>query len=165
MISVMSIREVLTLTLAVGVGFSSISTGHAQRRSPLGAAGKPKVDIVVGIGCVERKGGDPPTWWLSHAADPQVTPSASLGTAEIEQMKMVPMGTGVYQLVGVSDFLDVDSLLQDPLRAQFTTRETVNATGQLREGHKVVVKGPLVEMNGQKRINVMAVLGLADICR
>jgi hypothetical protein len=26
------------------------------------------------------------------------------------------------------------------------------------------VKGPLVEVNGQKRINVMAVLGLADTC-
>jgi hypothetical protein len=158
----MNIREVLTLTLAVGVGFSSI--GHAQRRSPLGAAGKPKVDIVAGVGCVERRGGDPPTWWLSHAAEPKVTPSASFGTTEIEQMKMVPMGTGVYQLIGVSDFLDVDSLLQDPLRAQFTTRETANATGQLREGHRVVVKGPLVDVNGQKRINVMAVLGLADTC-
>lgn len=158
----MSTREVLALTLAVGVGFSAI--GHAQRRSPLGAAGKPKVDVVAGVGCVERKGGDPPTWWLSHAADPKVTASASFSTAEIDQMKMAPIGTGVYQLVGVGDFLDVDSLLQDPLRAQFTTRETANATGQLREGRKVVVKGPLVEVNGQKRINVLAVLGLADTC-
>jgi hypothetical protein len=152
----------LTLTLAVGVSFSAI--GHAQRRAPFGASGKPKVDVVVGVGCVERKGGDPPTWWLSHASDPKVTPSASFSTGEIEQMKMVPMGTGVYQLVGVSDFLDVDGLLQDPLRAQFTNLETANATGQLREGRKVIVKGPLVEVNGQKRINVMAVLGLADTC-
>jgi hypothetical protein len=158
----MSTRKVLALAVGVVAGFSAI--GHAQRRSPLGAAGKPKVDVVAGVGCVERKGGDPPTWWLSHAADPKVTPSASFSSAEIEQMKTVPMGTGVYQLVGVSDFLDVDSLLQDPVRAQFTRPETANATGQLREGRKVVVKGPLVEVDGQKRINVMAVLGLADIC-
>jgi hypothetical protein len=158
----MSARRMLAVAQLIVVGVSSIV--NAQRRSPVAAAGKPKVDIVAGVGCVERRDGDPATWWLSHAADPQVTRSASFNTAELEQLKKVPMGAGVYQLVGVADFLDVEGLLQDTVRARFTTRETANATGQLRVGRKVIVKGPLVDVDGQKQINLTAMLSVADIC-
>jgi hypothetical protein len=152
--------------VAVGLmalGLTAIA--HAQRRSAIGGAGKPKVDIVEDVGCVERRGGSPVTWWLSHAAEPRVTQSATLNTNDLEQVKTIPLGPNEYQLVGVSDFLDVDGLLENPVRRQFTHRETANATGQLRAGYKVVVKGPLVDVDGQKRINLMAVVDLSDACR
>jgi hypothetical protein len=60
------------------------------------------------------------------------------------------IGDGQHTRHTAGDEASMDSLRRDPLRAQFTTSETVNATEQLREGHKVVVKGSLVEMNGSE---------------
>jgi hypothetical protein len=156
------IRSCFLATAAISLG---LPLGvFAQNRESFGTA-KPKVDVVRSFGCVERRHGSPVTWWLSSAADPTVTQSSLLNTTEVEQSKMQALGKNAFQLVGVADFLDADALLQQGQRSQFTTPATANATGQLRDGHKVIVKGLLIEAaDGQKRINLTAVLKLADAC-
>jgi hypothetical protein len=68
-------------------------------------------------------------------------------------------------LVGVADFLDADALLRFGDRASFTKPDQVNATGELRAGRTVLVKGLLIESGAESRINLLAVVGLADSCR
>jgi len=137
---------------------------HAQRRRQEASAGKPAVDIVQSIGCVERTAGSPPTWWLSKAADARVTPTGFFNATEVAEAKGLALGQGRFQLIGVADFLDAEGLLQQGKRSEFTTRETANATAQLIEGHKVVVKGLLIEVGTEKRINLMTVVSIADSC-
>jgi hypothetical protein len=76
----------------------------------------------------------------------------------------VKPGARVFQLVGVADFLDVDGLLASGDRQLFTTAEQANATGELRTGRMVLVKGLLIEADGDSRINLMAVVGLSETC-
>ncbi len=149
------------VTFAIGFGLPFGAPAQTGERAP---GTKPKVDVVRSLGCVDRKNGNPTTWWLSSAADPTVTQSSLLNTTEVEQSKIQALGRNTFQLVGVADFLDTEALLQQAQRSQFTTRETANATGQLRTGHKVIVKGLLIEVDGQKRINLTAVLDLGDTC-
>ena len=64
----------------------------------------------------------------------------------------------------MADFLDAESLLKSGQRKDFTSSETVNATNQLRAGHRVLVKGMLIDAPDQKRINLLSVVALADTC-
>ncbi len=158
----MTNRTVFAAALAIGCGLPLMV--HAQRGQQPATGEKPKVDIVQSVGCVERESGDPETWWLKRAAEPKVTQAGMSSTRQIEEAKSVALGTHVFQLIGVADFLDTEGLLRSGQRTQFTTPETANATGQLREGHKVLVKGLLIEAADQKRINLMAVIALTDTC-
>ena len=63
-----------------------------------------------------------------------------------------------------ADFLDVEGLLASGDRALFTTPEQANATGELRAGRTVLVKGLLIEADESSRINLMAVVGLSETC-
>lgn len=138
-------------------------TLHAQRGR--GATGeKPKVDIVQSVGCAERKGGTPESWWLTRAADPRVVGPGMFNTTQVEEARKVALGSQLFQLIGVADFLDAEGLLKSDQRKEFTTKETANATGQLRTGHRVLVKGLLIEGADQKRINLLTVIGLAETC-
>ena len=74
------------------------------------------------------------------------------------------MGDRDFQLVGVADFLDAESLLEWGERSEFTTAEQANATGELRERRTVLVKGLLIEADPTSRINLLAVVGLAEEC-
>jgi hypothetical protein len=137
----------------------------AQRGREGGPAEKPKVEIVQTVGCAERKSGsENPTWWLVRAADPRGAPAAMFSSTQIEAAKNAAPGTQVFQLIGVADFLDTEGLLGSGQRKEFTTPETANATGALRQGHKVLVKGLLIDAANPKRINLLAVIGLADTC-
>jgi hypothetical protein len=152
----------LAAVFAVGVVLSA--TPHAQRGR--GARGeKPKVDIVQTVGCADRKDGSPEIWLLTRAAEPEVAPAGLLNVKQVEAAKTAALGTNVFQLVGVADFLDTEGLLRSGPRKEFTTPETANATGDLRPGRKVLVKGMLIDTLDPKRINLLAVVGLADTCR
>lgn len=83
---------------------------------------------------------------------------------QVEEARKAPLGGLTFHLVGVADFLTPEELLESGQRKEFTTPETANATGQLRHGHKVLVKGALIDAGDQRRINLLSVVGLAESC-
>ena len=125
---------------------------------------EPQVEIVQTVGCVELRNGDDATWWLTRAADPTETRARVFNENQVEEAKETALGSREFQLVGVAEFLDAESLLNFGDRAQFTTADQVNATNELRVGHTVLVKGLLIEAGAVTRINLLAVVGLADVC-
>ena len=50
------------------------------------------------------------------------------------------------------------------MRAQFTAKGSENATGQLQNGHKVMVKGLLILVPNEKRLNLTSVTMVAANC-
>ena len=116
------------------------------------------------VGCVERRDGNPETWWLTRAVDPRVAQPGVFSTAQIDTARGVPPGTNTFQLVGVADFLDTEGLLKSGRRREFTTAQNANATGDIRPGRKVLVKGMFITTGETKRINLLNVIGLADSC-
>jgi hypothetical protein len=152
----------ILLSLAVALGCSSALS--AQRGRQGGTGEKPKVDVVQSVGCAERKAGNPETWWITRAAEPRVIQPGIFTTAQIETAKGAELGANSFQLVGVADFLDAEALLRSGQRKEFTTTENANATGQLREGRKILIKGMLVDAGDAKRINLLTVIALTDTC-
>jgi len=146
------------------VALITSSSVAAQRGRQANPAEKPAVDVVHSVGCVERKDGNPETWWITRAADPRVTQPGVFSVAQVDAAKAVAPGANTFQLVGVADFLDVDGLLKSGRRREFTTAENANATGELRPGRKVLVKGMFITSGESKRINLLNVVGLADSC-
>jgi hypothetical protein len=151
----------IAAAFAVAFGFASAS---AQRGRQGGSGEKPKVDIVQSVGCAERKAGNPDTWWITRAAEPRVSQPGIFNAAQLDAAKSAELGAASFQLIGVADFLDAEGLLKSGQRKEFTTPDTANATGQLREGRKVLVKGLLVGDADAKRINLLNVVSLADSC-
>ena len=124
---------------------------------------EPAVEIVHTVGCVERRTGDA-EWWLARAAEPTVTESGVFNQDEVDEARDQALGTQAFHLVGVADFLGAEALLRSFDRSSFTTPDQVNATNELREGRTVLVKGLLIEADDMARINLLAVVGLADTC-
>ncbi len=133
-----------------------------------GQRSDPQVEIVRTVGCVELRNDDAPTWWLTRAADPTETRAGVFNENQVGEAKEEALGSREFHLIGVAEFLDAESLLRFGDRSQFTTADQVNATNQLREGHTVLVKGLLIEegttAGAPARINLLAVVGLADGC-
>ena len=123
---------------------------------------KPQVEIVKTVGCAEKRSGTPATWWLTRAAEPEVVKGGVFDTDQVEEAKSSPLGAREFQLVGVADFLDTESLLEWGERSKFTTADQANASGELRERRTVLVKGLLIDADPVPRINLLAVVGLAD---
>ena len=123
-----------------------------------------QVQIVQTVGCVEQRGGDAGGWWLTRAAEPKVARPNVFDELEVEEAQDTAPGSREFQLIGVAEFLDAKSLLEWGDRAQFTTADEVNATNALRKGHTVLVKGLLIDPDGDARINLLAVVGLAETC-
>lgn len=164
-------RTAVAAALAIGCCLPLVAEAQRGR----GATGeKPKVDVVQTVGCAERKSGSPPggsgprseleTWWLNRAADPRVSPPGMFNTTQVDEARSATLGSNVFQLIGVADFLDSEGLLKSGRRKEFTTPETANATGQLRSGRKVLVKGLLIEGGDQKGINLLSVIAVGDAC-
>ena len=153
-------RPFLPLVAFVAATFSTALPGQETTAT----TSKSRVDIVQTVGCAERRGGDPDTWWLTRVPEPTVPRSGVFSVTQIEEAGEIELGAGELQLIGVADFLDAESLLEWGERAEFTTPEQANATGELREGRKVLVKGPLIETDTVQRINLLAVVGLAETC-
>jgi hypothetical protein len=125
---------------------------------------EPQVEIVQTVGCVERQG-DPTSWLLTAATKSEVTKRGVFNELEVEEARSASPGKSEFQLIGIADFLDTPSLLKSGERASFTTAEQANATGELREGRTVLVKGLLIEAEPVPRINLLAVVSLAETCR
>jgi len=150
-------------SFALAIGILSSAALDAQNSAPTKT--KAKVDIVQTVGCVSRRDGGS-AWWLTRASAPTVTREGVFNRAEIDDVKKTSVaGTREFHLIGVADFLDAEGLLHSGDRAQFTKTDQVNATGELREGHTVLVKGLLIDSGTESRINLTAVVGIADTCR
>ena len=134
---------------------------HGQR--PAAADGGPAVEIVHTVGCVERRAGEA-EWWLARAAEPAVSEAGVFNADEVDEARAQALGAHAFHLVGVADFLGAEALLRSFDRSSFTTPDQVNATNELRAGRTVLVKGLLIESDDAARINLLAVVGLADTC-
>ena len=143
---------------------ATVVAGQAQRDRRTTPQESPAVDIVQTVGCVEKRSGTPETWWLARAADTRVSQAGVFSAAQIEAAKALPLGSRTVQLVGVADFLDTEGLLKTGKRGEFTTAQNSNATGDVRAGRKILVKGMLVTTGDVARINLLNVVGLADSC-
>ena len=124
---------------------------------------EPAVEIVHTVGCVERRIGEA-EWWLTRAAEPTVNEAGVFDSDEVDQARAQALGARAFHLVGVADFLGAEALLRSFDRAAFTNPDQVNATGELRADRTVLVKGLLIEADETARINLLAVVGLADTC-
>jgi len=144
--------------------FSLPTVVTAQRGRGAAAGEKPAVDVVQTVGCVEQRTGSLETWWLQRAVEPRVVQPGVFSVGQVDTARGAALGSQSYQLVGVADFLDVDGLLKSGRRSEFTARQNANATGELRPGRKVLVKGMFIAASEPKRINLLNVVGLADSC-
>jgi hypothetical protein len=148
----------------ISVALCSTTVLFAQRGRQTNPAEKPAVDVVQSVGCVEHRDGNPETWWLTLAVEPRVVQPGIFSTTQIANARGLPAGTNTFQLVGVADFLDTEGLLKSGRRREFTTAQNANATGEIRPGRKVLVKGMFITTGETKRINLLNVVGLADSC-
>ena len=155
---------VLPAVAAIAAMVALVWPAAVQGQRPTTEAPDSQVEIVWTVGCVQVRPGDDNTWWLTRAADPEESSVGVFNTNQVEEAKDAALGSREFQLVGVAEFLDAESLLRFGDRARFTTADQVNATNQLRDGHSVLVKGLLIEAGAVSRINLLAVVGLADSC-
>ena len=146
------------MAVCMAVGWANPSLLEGQQSSG------PAVNIVQTVGCVERRSGDAAEWWLVQAPEPAVIEAGVFNRSEIQVARNTALGSGTFQLIGVADFLDAEGLLASADRRLFTSPEQVNATGELQEGRKVLVKGALIETDAESRINLLGVIGVADTC-
>ena len=151
----MSGTRMRALVAVVVVG--AVSAGTAQDTDLT----KPTVPIVQTVGCASVEGA---TWFLTNAAEPTATEAPFATDAEIAEAREASLGAARFQLIGVAEFLDVNGLLDQFQRADFTARDSVNATGQLIAGHRIAIKGLLIADTGQGRINLTSVFDLGEHC-
>jgi hypothetical protein len=111
--------------------------------------------IVVVVGCA-AKTAVPHIWDLTRAGAHVDSPRAGITTDEKEQLAKQPLGRDTYQLIGVADFVDAETSRSIGDRAKILTPPRVNATGMLVNGHKVAVKGILIDAS-PPRINLTSV--------
>ncbi len=130
-----------------------------QRESDLS---KPKVPVVSVVGCASHMADG--TWMLVKATDGIESRVLFMSAKEIDEAKKRPLGNNQYKLLGTVDFLTKEDLLSDPRRAEFTRPEVANASGQLQNGRKLLVKGLLITAPNEKRLNLVSVQQLADTC-
>ena len=124
---------------------------------------EPDIEIVETVGCVAQRAGGA-EWWLVSAAEPDSARAGVFNVPEVEAARDRGLGDREFRLVGVPDFLGAEALLRSADRSLFTTPEQVNATGELRAGRTVLVKGLLIEAAPAAHINLLAVVYLADTC-
>ncbi len=139
------------------------STAGIRAQQQPSDVSKPKVPIVSVIGCASRTADG--TWMLTNATDGIETKALFLSAKEIEEAKQKALGTTRYQLLGTPEFLTKEELLKHGQRAEFTRPEVANATGELEDGRKLIVKGLLITAPNEKRLNLVAVQQLAETCK
>ena len=147
------------MTVAPSLGFVLLipTTVGAQDRDLT----TPTVNIVSSVGCATQDGA---TWTLTRASEPIVSDVPFTSTREMEEARSISLGSSTFTLIGVADFLPVDGLLDQFQRAEFTAAESVNSTGSLVSGRRVMVKGLFIEDQEDQRINLTSVIGLAESC-
>ena len=124
---------------------------------------KPKAPLVSVVGCASRTAEG--TWMLTNATDGLESKVLFMSAKEIEEAKKKALGNNSYKLLGTLEFLTKEELLKNGQRAEFTRPEVANATGQLQDGRKLIVKGLLITAPNEKRLNLVSVQQLADTCK
>lgn len=124
---------------------------------------KPEAPLVIVVGCARRT--PEGVWTLTNATEGVELRSLFMSAKEIEDARKRSLGTNRYVLLGTPEFLTKDELLKSGRRADFTRPEIANATGQLQDGRKLVVKGLLIAAANERRLNLVAVQQLADTCK
>ena len=158
----MKTRTVFTaglLAVAMGLPLTASAEQRARTRRP-----EPQVEFVQTVGCVERRTREESTWWLTRAAEPTETRAGVFNEVQVDEARETALGDGEFRLIGFADFLTPEGLLNFGDRALFTDPDQINASGELRPGRTVLVKGLLIEVDGESRINLTSVVGLADAC-
>jgi hypothetical protein len=121
-----------------------------------------EVPIVIVVGCVTR--GEDGAWLLTNASEPKVSTIVHADANEVADARSLGLGTGRYRLIGTAEFASAGELLGQGQRVQFTRPEGVNATGQLRAGRRVSIKGLLIAGQNEQRLNLLSVQPIADAC-
>lgn len=145
---------VLALVCGLAVGI------RAQKESDVS---KPEAPLVTVVGCASLAPDG--TWMLTNATDGTETRQLFSSAKEIEEAKKRALGRNRYKLIGTTDFLTKEELLKNEVRRQFTRPEVANATGQLQNGKKLVVKGLLITAPNEQRLNLVSVQQLSDTCK
>src|SRR5262245_4047552 len=112
------------------------------------------------VGCAARTS-EPHIWDLTRAGGRVESSRAGITTTEKDQLAKQPLGPNTYQLIGVADFVDAATSRTIGDRAKILTPARVNATGMLVSGHKVAVKGLLIDAS-PPRINLTSVVDLGS---
>ena len=150
--------SVLAVWLLATAGLGG--TVRAQRPD----APPPTVEIVSTVGCAVKVAGPPPTWTLARAADPTVTSEPYASHDALDEARTPPLGSGNFLLVGVAEYLTEDDRQElSPATNQVVPFQKAS-TGQLQNGHHVAVRGLLVEVDGEPRINLTSVVSLDETC-
>lgn len=132
-------------------------------RAQQGEQDKPKVDLVSVVGCATRGADD--AWMLTNASEATVTQAGMTTEKDLEAARAQKLGKNRYRLIGTAEFGSAEELLRNPVRTQFTTKGSENATGVLQNGRKVIVKGLLISAPNEKRLNLTSVQPLSDSCK
>ena len=157
-------RAALGLVAALMLCDGATVPVEATGRQQTAPRRKPQVEMVQSVGCVEERTGN--GWWLTRASEPEVSRAGVFNQDQVDAvLAALELGTREFQLVGVADFLDAEGLLATGNRADFTSADQVNATGELRPGRTVLVKGLLIEGDDVSRVNLTTVVGLPDRCQ
>lgn len=142
-------------------GFVDLSVDRFGVGSAAGIATLPPTrPLVVAAGCAAQSADG--AWTLTHATSPARSTIGHADAAEVGATRRTP-DDNHYRLLGAADFANVDALLAAGDRAQFTTRATANATGQLRVGASVGVKGVLIG-GAEPAINLVSVWPVPGTC-
>ena len=124
---------------------------------------KPKVPLVIVVGCATHTADG--TWMLTNATDGIESKVLFLSAKEIEDGKKKTLGNNRYKLLGTAEFVAKEELLKNEKRGEFTRPDVANATGQLQDGRKLIVKGLLITVPNEKRLNLVSVQQVADTCK
>jgi len=151
-------RRLACALLALAVCGAGAAAG-----APQAPTDKPAAPLVAVIGCAQRS--PQGVWMLTSATDGIDTRTLFLSAKEIEEARKKALGSHRYVLLGTPEFLSKEELLKTGQRAEFTRPEVANATGQLQQGRKLMVKGLLITAPDERRLNLVAVQQLAETCR
>ncbi len=151
--------SLLTLGAIIGAGISIAGMGI----EPATTQAETQVNIVQIVGCVEHR--SDASVWLTGASAPEVVRRGVFNQTQVNTARTSALGNSSFHLIGEADFLSAEGLLRTAERSSFTSPEQVNATGGLRAGRKVLVKGLLIESDNESRVNLLAVVALSDMCR
>jgi hypothetical protein len=138
----------------------SVNWAAAARQT---AADKPAAPLVTVVGCAQRS--PQGVWTLTNATEVVETRTLFTSAKEVDEARKKTLGSGRYVLLGTPEFLTKEELLKSGQRAEFTRPDVANATGQLQQGRKVMVKGLLITAPNERRLNLVAVQQLADTCK
>ena len=152
-------KGMVVAILVAWLGTSASGIGMQQQP----ALTKPTIEIIRAVGCASA-GSAPGDWTLTNATEPTVVTIPFTSTTEIEELATEPLANKTYKLLGTAEFVSVERLLRQSRRAEFTAGESANATGTLRDGYKVAVRGLLLDPDGNARINLTSVQILAESC-